>query len=750
LLLGWRVPAVVLMSIANFDDLRAELIALEERIDAGTPVDSDRLRALAPAARHWARQSEEAHPIPRLARLMMRTNAPSAARDLLEFARPIARDEDCSIALMLANATAACGDHKRALDILVPLADANPASAQLATRTAELHVRLGNTEESLRLYRMAARLDKSRRPQLLTALIASGRGGEALEEARSALSERKNDPATRIAWFKALAKFSNDRDEVARARAELLAWLPDDLPGALWRAHLFRMEQDDEAAFAELNKAFARWPNDVGLRKARASAALALGYWGRDASAIYDAVAVSLDAPDLRAQIGRADKLLRAFGGSLGRAAANPGTFRDVRSPESVFALVAGEGRAAEPDRGKGLAMIAHSLTAGGAERIVALLLKHLRESGHFDWVKLYLLNLSETDGSDFFLPLTGVDRAEIVVLDRNCKVGEPFDFLPLDTARTAQAIHNQLEKDKPAIVHASLEPLTLYAGLAALYARVPRIVLHTHNMRPTDLYPDAPQPPRWRDCYRAMLERDEVSLVGCARASMEDYAGWIGLETMDKLHTVYNGLDFEKFQPAADPDVSARLRAAFGIARDVPVVGTAFKFRDEKRPALWVEAALEVRERYRQARFVMFGDGPLLAPIKDLVAAKGAGESFVFPGLVPDLNRYLPMLDLFMLCSSSEALPNVLLEAQASGVPVVAYHVGGIGETMVDGETGILVREDGAGALAAALLRAIDDPDWRAKASRAGAAFVRERFSPGLMTASLIRVLLGETCSAS
>jgi glycosyltransferase involved in cell wall biosynthesis len=213
----------------------------------------------------------------------------------------------------------------------------------------------------------------------------------------------------------------------------------------------------------------------------------------------------------------------------------------------------------------------------------------------------------------------------------------------------------------------------------------------------------------------------------------------------MDKLHTVYNGLDFEKFQPAADPEVPAQLRASFGIARDEPVVGTAFKFRDEKRPALWVEAALKVRERYPQARFVMFGDGPLLAPIKDLVAAKGAGESFIFPGLVPDLNRYLPMLDIFMLCSSSEALPNVLLEAQASGVPVVAYHVGGIGETMIDGETGILVREDGADALAAALLRAIDDPDWRAKASRAGAAFVRERFSPGRMTASMIRVLMDD-----
>jgi glycosyltransferase involved in cell wall biosynthesis len=733
------------MSIATLEELRAELIALEERIDAGASVDSDRLRALAPAARHWARQSDEAHPIPRLARLMMRTNASSAARDLLEFARPIARDDDCSIALMLANATAACGDHKRALAILAPLADANPASAQLAARTAELHARLGNTEESLRLHRMAANLDNGRRPQLLNALIAAGRGNDALSEARKALAERNDDPATRIAWFKALAKFSGDGDEVARARADLLAWLPKDLPGALWRAHLFRMEQDDEAAFAELDAAFARWPNDVALRKARASAALALGCWGRDAGAIYDAVAVSLDAPDLRAQIARADKLLRSFGGSLGKAAADPSAFADVRSPESVFALVAAEKPAApETGTGRGLAMIAHSLTAGGAERIVAILYRHLREGGLFDWVKLYLLNLSEADGSDFYLPLTGIDRAQVVLLDRGCKVEEPFDFLPVDTARTAQAIYNRLEADKPAIVHVSLEPLTLTAGLAALKAQVPRIVLHTHNMRPTDLYPDAPQPPRWRDCYRAMLARDEVRLVGCAKAAMEDYADWIGLETMDKLHTVYNGLNFDQFQPAADADVPARLRAAFGIAPDAPVIGTAFKFREEKRPALWVEAALKVRDARPDVRFVMFGDGALLEPVKALVASKGAGASFVFPGLVPDLYRFLPMLDLFMLCSSSEALPNVLLEAQASGVPVVAYHVGGIGETMIDGETGILVCEDGADALAQALLRAIGDPDWRKRAACAGAAFVRERFSTERMTSSLTDVLLG------
>ena len=732
------------MPIATLPELRAELIVLEAQIDAGEAVDAGRLRALAPAARHWAKRSEDGHPIPRLARLLLRTNAPSAARDLLEFALPIARDDDGAIALMLANATAACGDHAGALAILTPLTDADPPNAQLAARAAEFHWRLGNTGESLRLHRLAAGADTSRRPQLLNALIAAGQGGDALHEAREARSAHQGDTALRFAWFKALSKFSSDSGEIDSARAEFLAALPADAMGALWRARLYKWEQDFEAALAELDRAFAAWPNDAGVRRERASTALALGYWGRDARTIHDASAVLHDAPDLQNQIARADKLLRAFGGSLEEAAADSARFRDVRSPESVFELVSSR-KAARPavPRGNGLVMIAHSLTAGGAERIVALLFRHLRGDKRFDWVKLYLFNLSARDGTDFYLPLTGIERSEAVLLDRDCAIGEPFAFLPPDGARTAQAIHDQLARDRPAIVHASLEPLTIHAGLAALHAGVPRIVLHTHNMRPTDLYPGAAQPPRWRDCYRALLGREEVRLVGCAKASMEDYADWIGLGATDKLKVVYNGLNFEQFQPASDAEIPAQLRASIGIGRDAPVVGTAFKFREEKRPVLWVEAALKVLAQHADARFVLFGDGPLLEPTKALVASRGAAASFVFPGLVPDLHRWLPMLDLFMLSSSSEALPNVLLEAQAAGVPVVAYRVGGIAETMLDGKTGILVQEDGAEALAAALLRAIGDPAWRRSAAAAGPVFVRERFSTENMMRSLTDVLL-------
>jgi len=65
--------------------------------------------------------------------------------------------------------------------------------------------------------------------------------------------------------------------------------------------------------------------------------------------------------------------------------------------------------------------------------------------------------------------------------------------------------------------------------------------------------------------------------------------------------------------------------------------------------------------------------------------------DHFSFPGCVADLQRQLPLLDLFVLSSRTEALPNVLIEAQMAGVPIVSFDVGGVRETIIKGVTGLL-----------------------------------------------------------
>src|SRR5260370_30040273 len=112
-----------------------------------------------------------------------------------------------------------------------------------------------------------------------------------------------------------------------------------------------------------------------------------------------------------------------------------------------------------------------------------------------------------------------------------------------------------------------------------------------------------------------------------------------------------------------------ARLRAYYDIEPGGDVVGTAFRFAEVKQPLLWVDAAAQVLAERPNCRFVMFGDGNLKAATEEYIRAKGLSEHFILPGTVTDIYSRLPLLDLFVLSSRSEALPNVLLDAQATGI---------------------------------------------------------------------------------
>ena len=111
--------------------------------------------------------------------------------------------------------------------------------------------------------------------------------------------------------------------------------------------------------------------------------------------------------------------------------------------------------------------------------------------------------------------------------------------------------------------------------------------------------------------------------------------------------------------------------------------------------------------------------------------SARAAGLSLdvTFHGTVTDVRERLLAADVFVLPSRGENLPITILEAMAAALPVVASRVGGIGELVDEGVTGLLVEPDDAGGLAGALAALVDDPQRRAAMGRAGAARVRERF---------------------
>jgi glycosyltransferase involved in cell wall biosynthesis len=129
-------------------------------------------------------------------------------------------------------------------------------------------------------------------------------------------------------------------------------------------------------------------------------------------------------------------------------------------------------------------------------------------------------------------------------------------------------------------------------------------------------------------------------------------------------------------------------------------------------------------------ARFVVFGDGVLRDELPKQAAAAGLADKMAFAGFHADLDQLMPHADVFVLPSYNEGLPNVVLEASAAGVPVVATAVSGTPEAVLDGQTGHLVAAGDAPALANRLLRLLGDAGLRRRMGRAGRALMTGRFT--------------------
>lgn len=179
-----------------------------------------------------------------------------------------------------------------------------------------------------------------------------------------------------------------------------------------------------------------------------------------------------------------------------------------------------------------------------------------------------------------------------------------------------------------------------------------------------------------------------------------------------EKLHPVYNGVDLDVFHPAADKTAA---REELGLAAGAKWVLFVGNLLPVKNPSLLLRAVAAVRRApgAPDARLVMVGAGPLEQAVKSEAQQLGLADSLVLPGSLPArrVADYMRAADLLCLSSHNEGVPNVLLEAFASGLPVVATDVGGIAELLDRPELGALVPGDDAPALAEALRAQLQSP---------------------------------------
>lgn len=216
---------------------------------------------------------------------------------------------------------------------------------------------------------------------------------------------------------------------------------------------------------------------------------------------------------------------------------------------------------------------------------------------------------------------------------------------------------------------------------------------------------------------------------IGCARSHSQFLVDGEGCPS-DKVFTIPNGVDVERFYPRD----KAAIRARLGIAADVPVVGIVAALRPEKQHLLLLDAMARIARRQPRAQLLIVGDGTERGAIEERIRRLGLESRVSMLGMRHDIPELLSAMDVKVLSSKMEANPASTLEASACGVPVVAPRVGSLAETVLEGRTGLLCEPDDPAALAKAVLQILAVPDKAQAMGAAGRELVCGRYSVEVM----------------
>lgn len=193
------------------------------------------------------------------------------------------------------------------------------------------------------------------------------------------------------------------------------------------------------------------------------------------------------------------------------------------------------------------------------------------------------------------------------------------------------------------------------------------------------------------------------------------------------RLSVIPNGVDVERYTQAVDRNA---VRASIGVAPEAPLAIVVAKLMTQKGHAVLLDALPGVLDRVAGLRVVLVGEGELRDALEARVAGAGLQDSVTFAGNRGDIAQLLAASDLFVLPSLWEGLPMALLEAMASGLPVVATAVSGTREVIEDGRSGILVPPGDAPALGAAMIAVLERPETAAALGAAARSRVEDCYS--------------------
>ena len=347
---------------------------------------------------------------------------------------------------------------------------------------------------------------------------------------------------------------------------------------------------------------------------------------------------------------------------------------------------------------------VVENLERGGLERVVVDLARMQRDQGHE--VRVACL---------FGRGLLAAELEAAGIEVRACGKRSGLDLAALGRLRRL------LREGHGGILHTHNAAAHYHAMLAATGIRFARIVNTRHGMgiaRPRS---------RREWLYRRALRGTDYVVAVC-EAARARYASQVpGGET--RLRAVPNGIRIDRFAQAS-ASARARLASTLDLGADARIAGTVGRLDPVKDQAMLLQAFARVHEALPRAALLLIGDGALRGELETLAGTLGIGARVRFLGDRDDVPALLGGLDLFVLPSRSEGYSIALLEACASGLPIVATDVGGNREIVEDRCNGRLVPAGDERALAEAMLALLDDPACASGLGRAGREWAKAQAS--------------------
>ena len=213
-------------------------------------------------------------------------------------------------------------------------------------------------------------------------------------------------------------------------------------------------------------------------------------------------------------------------------------------------------------------------------------------------------------------------------------------------------------------------------------------------------------------------------------------YSSWLKIP-QKRFSVIHNGIDFNEFGVSSVDGKFQEIIDSFSIPDDAVIIGCVFRMVREKRPNLWIDALHKCIQSNDRIHGIMVGGGPLMPEISAKISELGLENRIHLVGQTNNVKPWLDKFDLFLLTSSVEGLPNVLIEAQAFGVPVISTDAGGARDTFIDGVTGYIV-SDNSNDISEGIISTINDSIWMEKARTKSISYARQKFSPETMAENL------------